>query len=58
MGASKGATLAGRTVMSLPSGKTAGLPAGRASVVGMVPPLASGASFLSADRVRDIAARR
>lgn len=59
MGTAKGASMAGRTVMSLPAGKSAGLPAGRAQqVVGQVAPVAAGASFLSSSQVRSYANRR
>jgi hypothetical protein len=60
MGTAKGASMAGRTVMALPGAKAgAGLPGARQQqVVGMVPPVAPGASFLSASQVRSYANRR
>lgn len=59
MGAAKGASMAGHQVMVLPAGAKAGLPSGqKQQVVGMVPPVAPGASFLSSAAVRNYANRR
>lgn len=56
MGASKGASMAGRQVMAIGPSKTPGLP--RTTAMGMVPPVDPGAVFLSADKVRNFANRR
>lgn len=60
MGAAKGASMAGHQVMVLPgAGAKAGLPAGqKQQVVGQVPPVTTGASFLSSAAIKNYANRR